>query len=95
MISVADLASETTKRIVELIERDRKRISAFGRAAGSALLVFDHAVREVILRIPETADQLPVSEPTVATAIGQLERIDILHELTGRPATRSSPTTST
>jgi Fic family protein len=37
VISVADLASETTKRIVELIERDRKRIGALGRAAGSAL----------------------------------------------------------
>jgi Fic family protein len=84
-ISVADLASETTKRIVELIERDRKSISALGRAAGSALLVFDHAIREVVLRIPETAEQLPVSEPTVATAIGQLERIGILRELTGRP----------
>jgi len=85
VISVADLASKTTKRIVELIERDRKRISALGRAAGSALLVFDQAVREVVLRIPETAEQLPVSEPTVATAIGQLERIGILRELTGRP----------
>lgn len=69
---VADLASETTKRIVELIERDRKRISALGRAAGSAMLVFDYAVREVVLRIPETAAQLPVSEPTVATAIGRV-----------------------
>ncbi len=33
VISVADLASETTKRIVELIERDRKRISTLGRAS--------------------------------------------------------------
>jgi cell filamentation protein, protein adenylyltransferase len=85
VISVANLASETTKRIVELIERDRRRISALGRAAGSALLVFDHAIREVVLRIPETTGQLPVSEPTVATAIGQLERVGVLQELTGRP----------
>lgn len=85
VFSVADLASETTRRIVELIERDRKRVNALGRAAGSALLVFDYAVREVVLRIPETAGQLPVSEPTVATAVGHLERIGILHELTGRP----------
>jgi Fic family protein len=83
--SVADLTSETTKRIVELIERDRKQINALGRAAGSALLVFDQAVREVVLRIPETVKQLPISEPTVATAIGHLERIGILRELTGRP----------
>ncbi len=88
VISVADLASETTKRIVELIERDRRRVNALGRATGSALLVFDHAVREVVLRIPETADQLPVSEPTVATAIGHLERIGVLRELTGRPRSK-------
>ena len=85
VISVANLASETTKRIVELIEQDRRRINALGRAAGSALLVFDHAVREVVLRIPETAKQLPVSEPTVATAIAHLERIGVLRELTARP----------
>ncbi|MGN6254941.1 MAG: Fic family protein [Solirubrobacterales bacterium] len=85
VISVSDLASETTKRIVELIERDRRQINALGRAAGSALLVFDHAVREVVLRIPETAEQLPISEPTIATAINHLERIGILRELTGRP----------
>lgn len=85
VISVATLATETTKRIVELIERDRRQINSLGRAAGSALLVFDHAIREVILRIPETAERLPVSEPTVSTAIANLERIGILHEITGRP----------
>lgn len=84
VISVAELASETTERIVGLIERDRRRVSELGRAAGSALLVFDHAVREVVLRIPETAERLPISEPTVATAIGHLERGGILRELTGR-----------
>ena len=42
-------------------------------------------------QVRETADLLgairgggPVSEPTVATAISQLERIGILHELIGR-----------
>lgn len=43
------------------------------------------AIDAEMQRIPETAEQLPVSEPTVATAIGQLERIGILRELTGRP----------
>jgi Fic family protein len=85
VIFVANLASETTKRIVELIERDRRKVNELGRAAGSALLVFDHAVREVVLRIPETTERLPVSEPTVSAAIGHLERIGILRELTGRP----------
>ncbi|MDX6602773.1 MAG: hypothetical protein QOF13_1975 [Solirubrobacterales bacterium] len=85
VISVASLATETTKRIVELIERDRQRIHGLGRAAGSALLVFDHAVREVILRIPTTTQRLPISEPTVAGAIGHLEQLGILREITGKP----------
>jgi Fic family protein len=85
VISVAALATETTKRIVELIERDRRQINGLGRAAGSALLVFDHAIREVILRIPETARRLPISEPTVSTAIANLEGVGILREITARP----------
>jgi Fic family protein len=84
VISVATLATETTKRIVELIERDRRQINDLGRAAGSALLVFDQAVKDVVLRIPETAERLPVSEPTVATAIANLEELEILREITGR-----------
>jgi Fic family protein len=84
VISVATLATETTKRIVELIERDRRRINDLGRAAGSALLVFDQAVKDVVLRIPETAERLPVSEPTVAAAIANLEELEILREITGR-----------
>lgn len=85
VISVAALATETIKRIVELIERDRQRIHGLGRAAGSALLVFDQAVREIVLRIPSTAQRLPISEPTVTTAIGHLEELGILREITGKP----------
>jgi Fic family protein len=68
-----------------VFEQDRIPVNTLGRAAGSALLVFDHAVKEVVLRIPETAKLLPIAEPTVATAIGHLERVGILRELTGRP----------
>jgi Fic family protein len=50
--------------------------------------VFDLAVKEVVLRIPAAARQLPISEPTVASAIGHLERLGILHELTGKPRRR-------
>lgn len=85
VISVATLATETTKRIVQLIERDRQHIHELGRAAGSALLVFDQAVKEVVLRIPSTAQRLPISEPTVATATNHLEKLGILREITGKP----------
>jgi cell filamentation protein, protein adenylyltransferase len=85
VISVATQATDTTKRIVRVIESDRQKIHSLGRAAGSALIVFDVAVKEVVLRIPETAHRLPISEPTVASAMSHLEALGILRELTGKP----------
>jgi Fic family protein len=85
VISVATLATDTTKRIVRLVENDRQKIHGLGRAAGSALIVFDVAVKDVVLRIPGTAHRLPISEPTVASAMGHLEGLGILRELTGKP----------
>lgn len=85
VISVATLATETTRRIVQLIERDRQRIHSLGRAAGSAMLVFDLTVKEVILRIPAAARRLPISEPTVASAANHLQELGILSEITGKP----------
>lgn len=84
VISVASGATETTRRIVEMIEKDRQRIHGLGRAAGSAMLVFDLAIKEVILRIPAAATALPISEPTVAGSIGHLEELGILREITGK-----------
>ena len=84
VVSVAGLATETTKRIVQLIERDRQKLHELGRAAGSSLLIFDHVVKSVVMRIPETAHLLPISEPTVASSVRHLERLDILEEITGR-----------
>lgn len=85
VISVASVATDTTKRIVELIERDRRRIRELGRAAGSALLVFDLVVKDVVLRIPDAAGRLPITEPTVASSTSHLEALGILRERTGKP----------
>ena len=84
VVSVAGLATETTRRIVQLIERDRQKLHQLGRAAGSSLLVFDHVVKGVVMRIPESAQLLPISEPTVASSVRHLEQLGILQEITGR-----------
>ena len=88
VISVAKLATETTERIVKLIEQDRQRIHGLKRAAGSALLVFDLAVTDIVLRIPDATERLPISEPTVATSMRHLEELGILREITKRPRNR-------
>ena len=95
VISVAEVATTTTQRVVQLIDRDRHRIHSLGRASGSALLVFETAVREVVLRIPSTAARLPVSEPTVASASTTLWTWGSCVRSRGARETSSSFTTST
>jgi Fic family protein len=89
VIDVAATATDTTRRIVQMIERDRARIeSELGRAAGSALRVHHLIVREIALGIPEATSKLALSEPTVASAIGHLERLRMVREVTGRKRSR-------
>lgn len=84
VVDVAAAATETTRRIVGIIERDRARIQALGRAAPSLLRLHDHAVRQVLLRPPSAASAMGVSEPTAYKAVTTLERLGILREVTGR-----------
>lgn len=84
VIEVACGATETTRRIVELIEQDRARVHGLGRASGSAALVHDLAVREIVLTIPLTARSINVSEPTAAKSLAHLVSLGVADEITGR-----------
>jgi Fic family protein len=89
VIDVAGSATDTTRRIVQLVANDRQRIQTIGRAAGSAQQVHDLIARDVITTIPEATKRLPVSEPTVASAMAHLEELGIVRELTGRTRGRT------
>jgi Fic family protein len=84
VIEVSISATETTSRIVALVERDRQQVHALGRPAGSAARVHEAAVREIVLTIPWTAERLGLSEPTVGKACRHLQELGILREITGR-----------
>jgi len=84
VIEVADSTTETTRRIVGMVERDRQRIHEFGRGAATAHRVHDFAARYVVLRAPAVADSLGLTEPPVYAAISRLEAAGILREVTGR-----------
>lgn len=89
VIDVAGSATDTTRRIVQLVASDRRRIQRIGRAAGSAQQVHDLISRDVITTIPQATRRLPVSEPTVASAMAHLEELGIVRELTGRTRGRT------
>lgn len=84
VIEVSSSTAETTQGIVEMIERDRGRIHALRRGAPTALRVLDLAVKSVVVRPPAAAKTLELSDPPVYAAIGRLEEVGILREVTGR-----------
>ena len=82
--TVANQAADTAKALVELFDRDRKRIQALGRAAGSALHVFDVLRRRIVVSIPGAARQAKVTWPTAKAALERLAKLGIAAESTGR-----------
>lgn len=90
VIAVAEQSTDTTGRIVRLLERDRQAVQALGRSAANALKLFDWVVNAVVVAPRMAARQLSseMTEPTVYRAIGQLEKLGILEEFTGRERSR-------
>jgi Fic family protein len=84
VITVASSATETARRIRELVERDRASIRGLGRGAASALLVHELAGRRIVLNARGAANQLGLSVPTVNAALARLEEAGIVREATGR-----------
>jgi Fic family protein len=89
VIAVARSATETTQRIVQLINDDRQRVMALGRAAGSAARLHDLVTRQIVFTIPEAAKLLEMSEPTTGKATTHLEQLGIVRETTGRARNRA------
>src|SRR5205807_886045 len=81
---VAELATTTTQEVVRLIETDREQIHDLGRAAASAQQVHNLLAREVVLTVPAATHRLPLTEPTVGSAIQHLQELGIAREITGR-----------
>jgi Fic family protein len=82
--TTADQAVNAARRIVALLEADRRKIESLGRPATSVLRVFQHAQTNPILSIGGTAKKTGVSFPTVASAVEHMQRLGLLREITGK-----------
>jgi Fic family protein len=85
---VAKSATDTTQRLLTLVDEDRRAIHGLGRASGSALRLHELSIRQVVFRIPEAARELALSEVTVANTAAHLEKLGIVREVTGRSRNR-------
>jgi Fic family protein len=84
VLEVVESTTQTTRRLVAMVERDRQTIYTFGRGAATAQRVHDLAARYVVVGPTRVAQQLGLSEPPVYAAIRRLEAAGILREITGR-----------
>jgi Fic family protein len=81
-------AVSTAQRVLALFAADRERLGSLGRRAGSALRVHECLERRPILSVPETAEELDLSAPTVRACIEAMEAMEIAREITGRERRR-------
>jgi Fic family protein len=84
VIAVAGSATDTARRIRDVVDRDRAIVNGFGRSAGSAVRVHEHAAHRILVTAGGTARNLNLSVPTVNASLARLEAAGILREVTGR-----------
>lgn len=84
IVEVAQSATATAQRIVQMVESNRQKLHGLGRGSPTALRIYDHAVRYVVMNVPRTAQALKLSQPTVSNGVKRLEEAGILVEATGR-----------
>ena len=80
----AKQAADTARAILTLFSNDRRTIESLGRAAGSALQVHQRLQGAPIASVAGLVKVLPLSAPTVRSAIKHLVKVGILQEITGR-----------
>ena len=86
--STARSAVDTAHRLLALFAEDAERITGTGRGATSTVRVFDELRRSPVTSIPALRDRTGLSYATVARSIEALERLRIVHEITGHKRNR-------
>jgi len=84
LTEVAESTTQTTKHLVAMIERDRRRIQQLGRGAATAARVHDRLIAHVVGRPAVVASELGMSEPPAYQAFARLEKLGLAREITGR-----------
>ena len=79
----AQQAGETARKLMKIAEEDRKSIQKIKRASGSALRVHQALLQRPIISIAKASEATGLWTTSITTAIGHLEKIGIIKEITG------------
>lgn len=88
VVETAHQATQTARLLLQLFEDDRRRITALGRPAASALRLHELLQKRPILSIPAAAKELGISEPTTQKSLQHLEALGVVKEITGKQRRR-------
>ena len=80
----SDQAVNAARRIIGLLEADRKKIEGLGRPAASVVRVHQYAQAHPIISIASAAEKIGITFPTVAGAVDHLQQLGIMREITGK-----------
>ena len=86
--AVAEEAAATAEALFDLFATDRTKIEQLGRAAPSALRVFDLLRDRILISPARAARELDLTWPTVQAALGRLEDLGIAEEVSGKKRDR-------
>lgn len=81
-------ATETAKRIMDLEVAHRQQVQILGRSAPNALRLLAMLYQQPIVTSPFVAKRLELSAPAARSAIGNLEKIGLLKEISGKKRDR-------
>jgi Fic family protein len=82
VIVTATQAVDTARQLVDLVNKDRDRISRLGRAAASSLRVHQTLMGRPITASKWLVEQTGITPATVNKSLEHLERLGIVRELT-------------
>jgi len=86
--AVAEEAASTAEALFDLFARDRTKIEQLGRAAPSALRVFNLLRDRILISPARAARELGLTWPTVQAALIRLEELGIAEEVSGKKRDR-------
>lgn len=84
----SDEVVSAARRLLTVFDQDRRKVETLGRAAASALRVFQFAQTSPMLTIASAAANTSSTFPTAAASVEHLVRLGILEEITGRQRNR-------
>ncbi|MDP9325984.1 MAG: Fic family protein [Candidatus Dormibacteraeota bacterium] len=86
--AMADQGTDTARKVLDLVQVDRRRIQQKHGSAGSLIRVHDLLQRQPLLSIPAAAKSLRLSQPTVSACFARLTDLGVVRELTGMTRNR-------